>query len=264
MDFAGISARERAELMTKHLEYSRQRQASKEKEERLRLEALRDGLRVEYADRLPRVPLSRCPYCEEPLVRVFDPYGLDGFWWHAVSPVRFKEPEACPHFAVLLGALNLHGRAPQEAQAAAEPGPEVPYVIPRLLEIETMRSVCFSLKMTTGDTAYPIAYFAESLPPSSELHQPWTKRGYQVTDDDGVPAGWSIKVDGWDFDLAPWIERGKLLWIEPEDPALVLRGAGDGPSPYVGLAGDRQPQRFQRGRRSLLPPPSGGTAEPFD
>jgi hypothetical protein len=264
MDFTGISARDRSELMKKHLEYTNQRLASKEKDERRRLEGLRDGVRVEYADRIPRVPLSRCPICEEVLVRALDPYGLDGFWWHAVTPVQFKEPEPCPHFALLLGALNLHGRTPQEAQAAVEPGAEVPFVVPRLLGIEGMRAVCYSFKLATGDTAYPVAYFADSLPPSSELHQPWTKRGYQVVGDDGVPAGWSTKTDAWDFDLAPWIESGKLLWIEPEDAGLELKGADDGTSPYVGLAGDRQPQRFQRGQRMLLPLPAGGTAEPYD
>ena len=264
MEFDGISGRERDDLLKRHQGYVRQRGASTDGAERRRFKALADSLRGEYADRISRVALSRCPFCEQPLVRAFDPHGLDGFWWHAVSPARFMEPAPCEHFAVLQGALNLHGRSPREARIAVEPGPEIPFVIPRLLGLEGMKAVCFSFKMKTGDTAYPIAYFAPRVPPAKELHQPWRKRGYQVVDDDGVPGGWATKLDLWDFDLAPWIQQDRLLWIEPEDPDLKLHGSADGKSPFSGLTGEQRPQRCQRGQRLLLPLPTGGTAAPFD
>src|SRR5690606_24644384 len=50
---------------------------------------------AEYADRLPRVRLSVCPYCEAPLKRVYDPFGLDGPWWHLDVQVKYDEPDAC-------------------------------------------------------------------------------------------------------------------------------------------------------------------------
>ena len=64
----------------------------------------------EYSDRLPRMVLSKCPHCGVPLKRAFDPYGLDGPWWHASGICKIEEPAHCGHFQVLLGAVALHGR----------------------------------------------------------------------------------------------------------------------------------------------------------
>jgi hypothetical protein len=33
----------------------------------------------------------------------------------------------------------------------------------------------------------------------------------------------STDPEEYDFDLAPWIRKGKLLWIAPDDPTFTLR-----------------------------------------
>ena len=49
-----------------------------------------------------------------------------------------------------------------------------------------------------------------------------------------------------DFDLARWIEAGKLSWIAPGDGTLALRMT-TAACPYLGLTGCRDEQRVDRG-----------------
>jgi len=230
-------------------------------EEMRRLDALAAGLREEYAWRLPRVPFARCPHCGAVLSRSLDPWGLDGPWWNALGLVQPQEPPACEHFCVVLGALNLMGRAPREVEDDVEPGPEVPFVVPRLLGLSGMRAVVNGIALETGDRAFVIAYFADPLPPMDQWHQPWGRRSYTVRDEDGAPQGFAIMNDPWDFDLARWAESGALQWIAPGDTALALRGRADGPCPYAGLPGERRPQLLRNGQRILLDPPDGAAVD---
>lgn len=267
MEFEGMNADERHRLLERYRAARAKRFAPPDQQPKgaalRRLDDQIEGLREEYAARLPRVALSRCPYCQEPLRRAIDPYGLDGPWWLALGLVQPEEPAACEHFAVLLGALNLRGREPREVEDAVEPGPEVPFVIPRLLALPGMRAVASSLTLAHGDVGYPIAYFGDPPPPSEELHQPWARRSYQVVDADGKPQGFSIKSDPLDVDLGRWLETGALQWIAPDDAALALRTGKDG-CPYLGLRGDPRPQEIQNGRRGFQIPPDGRDADPFD
>ena len=72
---------------------------------------------------------------------------------------------------------------------------------------------------------------------------------------DGKPLAEDHSKDPWDFELAPWMESGKLLWIEPGDVSLALRRGL--PSPYVDLPGVREEQIIAGGRVSLRLPPDG-------
>jgi len=271
LDPKGMTAGERAELMERHGRYYQERyrpeaRDAQTSEERLRLEALMGGVRAEYAERLPRIALSRCPICGTELRRAFDPHSLDGFWWAPMPLVLFEEPASCEHFCVLLGAYDLCGRAPTEVMGTnvVVPGPQVPFVVPRLLSLDSMRAVTHRVDLPQGDRAYPVAYFAEEPIASAQLHQPWGRESYQVVDADGVPQGFEIKNDRWDFVLRPWIEKGSLLWIAPGDVDLKLRGAADGPCPYQDLPGERRPQEIRNGQLGHRDPPDGEPLELFD
>src|SRR5436190_1257232 len=63
------------------------------------------ALEDEYFSRIPRLAMGACPFCAKPLYRSFDPFGLEGLWWR--SDAHPEEPAACPHFCVLLGAVDL-------------------------------------------------------------------------------------------------------------------------------------------------------------
>lgn len=232
-------------------------------EEESALQRRRSDLRQEYFDRLPRVTLSRCPFCGQQLDRAFDPWGFDGFWWQSGKVKPYVEPEACPHFAVLTGAVNLNGLPPQGGAAEARPGPEVPYVIPRVLELPTMVAVISALEMRNGYTAYPIAYFAETMPPPGTLTQAWTKTQYDYRDEAGRWR-WQIKTDPWDFDLLKWVERGKLKWIAPGDEDFMISQQPPAAFPYDQLTGRRAQLIIKDDRLTVIPPPQNEDVDPFN
>ncbi len=218
---------------------------------------------AEYADRLPRVVMGVCPFTGEALRRSFDPYGFDGPWWHKTRTFPIEEPRPPASFKVLLGAVALHGRTPAEATEEVIPGPEVPFVVPRLLSLPGMIAVVSRLDMVTGDVAYPVAYFSDAAVSPRQLHQFWCREEFWFKDDQGK-SGWLIATDPWDFDLAPWVASGKLRWLRPGEPE---RGLVDGSSgeacPYVDLPGDREAQGMEQGQRGLMPPPDGAPSMPF-
>jgi hypothetical protein len=221
-------------------------------------------LLADYADRLPRVVMSACPFTGDALVKAFDPFGLDGPWWYQDREFEIAEPDPPATFKVLLGALALHGRTPTESRADVIPGPEVPFVVPRLLSLPGMVCVVSQLTLTTGDTAYPIAYFSPEEIAPQQLHQPWLRQELWFPTEEGSHA-WLIANDVWDFDLRPWIASGKLRWIEPGDAeARVVDGRGGRACPYVDLPGERVPQLISTGDRELLELPDGTPINPFE
>jgi len=216
----------------------------------------------EYSDRMPRMRLSVCPYCEAPLKRVFDPFGLDGPWWFSDVLVQFEEPAPCEHFRVLLGALHLGGRIPAETTAEVRPGPEAPFAVPDLLGLAGMIAVVGRIELPTGDLAYPIAYFADQPTRPEELHQPWCRTSFWFPDGAGGKA-WSVANSLWDFDLKPRVDGGSLRWVLLDDPVdLVLTGA-DGRCPFLDLPGDREMQQLVAGGRALIGAPTGEALNPF-
>jgi hypothetical protein len=224
--------------------------------------ALQRKLLAAYGEGLPAVPVSRCPVCGEVLQYAFDAFGLDGMWWNKDGIVPVRRP-AEPHHAVVLGAVDFHGREPAEAEPNGQvlPGPGVPFVVPRLLSLPGMSAVISSCGMPKGDTAYVIAYFSEAPVDPLQLHQPWAREGFSVGEDTG-DATWGAASDVWDFDLRPWIADGRGKWIDPGDASLTLRESG--PCPYVGLPGAREPQMIDMGRLTALPLPDGQPIDPFE
>lgn len=216
----------------------------------------------EYADRLPRLVLSRCPFTGEPLKRSFDPFGLDGPWWHVLNDVVFDEPRAPEGFQVLLGAVNFQGRQPEEVVTEVRPGPGVPFVVPRLLELPDMRAVISKIELATGDIAYPVAYYSTAEIEPILLHQPWCRKDYWFPTDSG-DAGWSIANDLFDFDLAPYLADGRLWWTDLADPEGGVLGKNDGKCPFVDLPGDRELQQVVAGEASLIGLPTGVPIDPF-
>ncbi len=232
--------------------------------EETRLEERALVLQGEYADRLPRVLMGRCPFTGAPLKRCFDPFGLDGPWWGKGRTFKPDEPKPPATFRVLLGALDLRGRVPSEAIEEVIPGPGVPFVVPRLLELPGMVAVISRLTLATGDLAYPIAYFSQSSIAPEVLHQFWTRPVHWFKTAEGG-SGWIIANDIWDFELAPWIEAGKLFWISPGDADAKVHGRDSGvPCPYLGLPGERMQQTLSDGECELSDPPNGEPVSPFE
>lgn len=181
----------------------------------------------EYWDLVPAVKLSRCPFCEQDLTRLFDPVDLTGFWWMDRTQRPRPEPPCCKHFCLLLGAVNLNGLPPEGGLFECRPGPDVPYVIARILEMPTMIAVVSRIPLRCGYIAYPVAYFAAEPPGPRAMTQGWARKEYRFSSGENK-SGWDIVRDKRDYDLSPWILKGKLRWFH--EGALGQPGA---PPPQV-------------------------------
>ncbi len=190
----------------------------------------------EYFERLPREVMSCCPFCQQPLLRTFDRFGLDGMWWR--SDALPEEPASCPHFCVLLGAVGFAGHQPESGNFEVSCGPEAPYVVPRLLRQPSVLAVVSSIHMKLGYTAYPIAYFAEERPAPQNLTAGWARNIYTYNAEDGRDE-WRISNDDWDFDLRCWLLERRLLWCPPDSGNSFLSTDPPERCPFVDLPGRR-------------------------
>lgn len=221
-----------------------------------------DLLFAEFAERVPRVPIGRCPICDHVLEFPIDLEGLDSPWWWDLFPQPFTAPKACEHFQLLLGAVDLQGRQPVEVDTwSAIVGPGAPYVIRRLLEMEGVKAVVSRFTLGTGDFAYPITYFSEEPIPQTDLHQEWRKESWIIKNEDGAPVGHEIANDAWEFDLGEWFDEEKLYWIEPGDADMVLRTGR--PNPYESASGTHQKQIVASGRVKLKGTPDGSSDDEY-
>lgn len=224
--------------------------------ERRTLRRKLDRLLREYAQNLPAKPLSRCPICERVFELPMDDIGLDGAWWWDNCHVPFPAARACEHYVVFLGAVDLRGRVPSEVNVySVLAGPGAPYVVPRLLSKDGMKAVASTVPIGSGDVGYLVTYFGEEPVPEAEGHQEWRKPTFFLHDEDGRQVAEDSARDPWDFEIGPWIERGKVLWIAPGDGTLTVRG--ERPSPYEGLPGVRKMQSIESGVVLLREPPDG-------
>ena len=198
-----------------------------------------------YAESVPRLPLARCPFTGTTIHHSCDDAGLDGLWWCYESPVRPDE-SLPPTFLALTGAVTI-SPPPEEFPFLCKPGPAVPYVLPALLSQRPVKSVLRAFPVGRH-TAYALSYFVEL--PGLTLARPntWGTGLHTWTDQSGRQRWAEADEDGEirDFDLAPWLESGQLMWIAPGDASLTLRSGAAG-CPYVGLGGERRPQYVQFG-----------------
>ena len=171
-----------------------------------------EPLIAEYWNWVPAVRLSRCPFCQKDLARLFDPVDLTGFWWMDRTQRPRQEPPCCEHFCLLLGAVNFNGLAPRGGLFECRPGPDMPYVIARILQMPTMVAVVSDIPMQCGYNAYPVVYFSQTPPKIRSLTQSWSQKEYRTTMQDGRSA-WDITHEVNDYDLTPWIGQGKVRWF---------------------------------------------------
>jgi hypothetical protein len=205
-----------------------------------------DEIERQYRDDLPRHPIARCPHTGELLRFPIDSYGLDGPWWNYQNSVR-DWAEYLPTCIAVTGAVHL-GATPRPVPFLAVPGPEVPFVVPRLLERPGMTAVISHLAVGEHD-GYPISYFESPPPRDIVRYNEWGADRYWYTDANGV-WGWDqIYEDSEriDFDLEPWVAAGKLLWVQPGDDTAQLRH-GTGGFPFSGVEGRHSYVRIQNGR----------------
>jgi len=206
------------------------------------LNELRDA-ENEYAQGLPRIVLSRCPFSDETYRLSIDNYGLGGPWWDAQRPIRTFEEESQTFFA-LTGSVNVVGKIP-DIPFIVKPGPAVPCVSPRLLEVDDIMGVLSHIKIGLYD-AYIIVYYSKDKTYEIERINTWGTDEYLAEDVEGVAVLGSTydDEDEYDFDIASWIKNGKLKWIAPNDDMLELHDSLDN-CPYLNITGYQYPVLIQ-------------------
>jgi hypothetical protein len=199
------------------------------------------ALEDQYLELLPQPEISRSPHTGEAFRHSLDAAGLDGLWWRYQNPLRPLGEELPETVVAFTGAVKLD--EPVEMfPFLCKPGPEVPFVIPRMLRDESVRAVVSQVQIGQH-VGYPIVYFAEDPPGTIQRFNTWGSDRYETyLGWDSVPET-SVELD---FDLFPWVERGKLLWIAPGDENLVLQ-LGTDRCPYFDLPGRRGFMRIEGG-----------------
>jgi len=207
------------------------------------------GLWEQYLADLPVVALSRSPLSGDLLEYAIDTAGLDGLWWNYNQPLRPFQPLASD-FIGLAGALRL-GSPLEKTPFEVRPGPEVPYIVPRLLALPGLCAVLSQVQIGSHE-GYAIAYFAEHHDQVSNRVNTWGTDFYEVVDSEGTLT-WSQDGDDAtmdrDFDLQPWMEAGKLLWIQPGDTSMILR-SDTRTCPFLALEGSRMDSTLFEGIRT--------------
>ncbi len=206
--------------------------------------------RVVYKDNLPVRTVARCPFTGLAVLYPIDDAGLDGPFWDFQSPVRAAglRPGTCYG---ITGAMRLVGGFRYVPHIAIV-GPSIPYVIPRLLEVEGSKAVLSSLPIGQH-TGYVITYFA---PPGTSGEVPttdewgtsrwlgvdehgesiWTSTYKLYQESDEAPLD-----EDRDADLEPWISAGRVGWVAPDDATATTHWEVTG-CPYIGLDGSLDDQ----------------------
>jgi hypothetical protein len=197
--------------------------------------------RSRYLEGLHCVNISRCPISGEVLGRRIDVDGLDGPWWDDENPIRPVDEQPVT-FVALCGAVRL-GADITPAPFLTKPGPEAPFVVPELLAVDGVTAVISSLDIGPH-LAYPITYWAHSLPDDTPRPNEWGASSYQLPN--GRWGADDVFETAYDDELAPWIDANKLAWIAPDDTSLTVRTGRDG-CPYVDLPGRRTVTRIHDG-----------------
>lgn len=237
-----FSKSERANILLHYIKLMSDHRVAVERGDRAATRQLLSQSRVliqRYWDGLPRIAMSCCPFDGQTLMRSFDPFGLDGPWWR--QAVTRPNPPSCSHFCVLRGAVNFNRLPAQGGLFEAHTGPEVPYVIPRLLQLPQMVAVVAQVSMDQGYAVYLIAYFAKTRPPIEKLTADWPDNIFHYATASGEKL-WRAANDSWDFDLQAWLKQGLLRWCPPgSDNRSLAEVDSKYTCPFLKLTGKREP-----------------------
>jgi hypothetical protein len=210
---------------------------------RLRLEQLQDS----YRELLPDVVVARCPHTGVVVRWSIDVGDLDGWFWDADHQIT-RAPRLPPTWLATTGAVRLRGPVAW-APFMCNPGPAVPYVVPRVLDQDGVRAVIAQVPIGRH-LGWAVSYFGPRLPGVAGIGR-WGGDWAPALDGDRVEHSWSVVSDN-DYELTSYLESGKLLWIAPDDETATLREDADA-CPYLGLDGSREGAYIKSGTARYFP-----------
>ncbi len=211
----------------------------------------------EYWEMIPAYGVSRCPYCGKAHSEVLDTYTLRKWIIAGASGYElfWDLPENkfyCEHMVYTQAFVHLHGIVPQKSPTELKHFKkfvsEVPHVVGFLLtdDVES-HAVLHSLPMCRieGDqfvpryTLYMVTQYGMDPDLLSDRMSHYTSA---IADDWRSLLVWPTSPDHseW-FNLEKWVKKGKLSWIEPENPEMKLVSGPLEAFPYAKIEGRRSP-----------------------
>jgi hypothetical protein len=211
---------------------------------------------AEYQRGLPMVAMSRCPFTGEVWSHSIDHYGIDGFWWSVYQPIRRLDEPNGGGFYAFRGAMVAPAESPG-MPFLAEPGPEVPFVIGRLMQFPSIVAVVSHVRIGELD-AYPIVYFTHTDLPPDERTNDWGADSFSYRGEQGYyeEREYFDAEDEFLYDLEPWVASERVRWIAPGDESLTVR-VGTAGCPYLQLTARHAVWRCKEGRIWWGPPGKG-------
>ncbi|MGV9408939.1 hypothetical protein ACWDOP_03405 [Nocardia sp. NPDC003693] len=191
-----------------------------------------------YKAALPEVVLSRCPLTGKVVRRPFDSVDLDGWYWDWRNPVRRLAKGGPSTWPTMSGAVRLANTV-TSAPFECMPGPDAPYVLPELLNVPDVRAVVAQIPIGRH-TGWAMTYFGSHRPTDVPLENIWGSGKY-----DNFQT-FPHTLDDYDFELRPWIDSGKLLWIATGDADATLH-EGRTDCPYLDFDAQRRNQWISQG-----------------
>lgn len=225
-----------------------------------------------YWRMIPTYQISRCPFTGLPHTEMLDTYSL--YNWNIRyaegTSIRYatEEPIHSDHFVAVQAFLNLNGYKPRKNELAFGRDdtaalhselPEVPFITPSLLpdDIDSYAVIhALPIGKIKGEgfipryTLYVLTYYAAD--PDKLLKRRWDQwtQGRKMA----IPMNFYAvpRTDYWElaqqkpemWDLAAWVRRGKLRWLDVADPDLPLRTDIEG-FPYGNIQGLRHGYRYE-------------------
>jgi hypothetical protein len=196
----------------------------------------RELARSAYGVLLPHHVLSICPFTGAEVRMPFDGVEIDGPFWDSMEPVRPDRDAGLPRTLFsLTGGMRLQ-EAPH-APFLAIPGPPVPFVVPDLLRAPDVIAVLTAVEVGRH-AAFSVGYFAEATIDDALRLNMWGLRSYRYRYDDGTVAQGVSELYDLDNsgDLLPWLDSGKLLWVDGKAEVPMLRSGAD-QCPFLGWPG---------------------------
>ncbi|MCB0049589.1 MAG: hypothetical protein KDE24_08610 [Caldilinea sp.] len=215
-----------------------------------------------FWNRLPIYLFARCPLCGGEFTSPADTHSLFE-WLTTPNSGRYifswqLQKEGCFHFTGVQTFIHLNNQVPKEIKYFSGECGDIPIVLPELLRDEFHASaVMHSLPICRVEgnefvpsySLYTVTYYSdapgEARPRSYDLRFP----GEGDEESGPLPlfdSSARIRREPLVADLRHWVERGKLHWLDLEDPALPLKYGPAGDFPYAGIQGFGVPYLYAK------------------
>lgn len=208
-----------------------------------------DARSIPWREKAPIYLLATCPFCLQPNTEKMDTHSLRGWWFNFAGGDIGRKVFRCDHFALTEAFVHFHNQEP--AGLWGEYPAEVPHVIGYVLEEGLAQAVIHAVPICRIEqeqfipayTAFLVTYFARQNP--KQVRERVIK--FNI---DYVEAGLAIEIinppEGYEhwYDLAAYVARGELWWVDASDPALPIRTHDVAAFPYQDIHGRMHSHEF--------------------